>query len=787
MSSGEEDISQNGSSDSFEDPSNQDVLTEMANEKFQDTYSSRKWISILQRQSFLSTQDESNLSKTISTSADQTNGKSWRLSDTVGSIGASDGSILGSKIQDATNEFLDRLEIRKLRRARMIKMEILKKQLQEKKNMEDRIRKEELLRKEQQELEEKNAMEKRRMKMSEMRELAVMEITETENSYVDSLNTLVEKFLSPLEAKVDEILTAKHVRQIFSNIRAILDVNTRFANAINERTKEWNDSKSIGDIFIEYALFFKLYKEYINNHEEACDLVRSLLGANPESKTFLGKLKGAGKVAKNKKFIQFLREVSREVDMPLASYLIMPIQRIPRYRMLLTEVRKNTPQDHDDFEKISLALEYIMNVADGINEAIRSTENSNATFDLQKRFVEPLELFGYNRILRKQGRFTLKYTSYNGKKKTKKQVVILFSDMILIAKELKNGKLEKKELIEFDERVILVDPYSPSTLLSPLPNIPTSSRWSITRSSVTMSSPSSAENQKGDEGESDSECEDNATKKKRKSTYNGQNVLCTFLLYCRDGRIEFEAASQSEKEEWYSEVHTGLTNVYLDLALEAAVENNVEVITSLCQTGFDLNSRESEYGNNCLMLAAKLGHTDVIHALVEKGTVDLNLTNNQGQSALILAICNGQDKSADLLLRLEADPNIVDKGEYNALMHLASMEDFSKSGISSRTLDAIIAKADLNQQTSEGHTVFMIACQYNNLNLARRIPLNDIDMSKFDEDGINSFAHAVLTENVDLVDRILEIFPNMINWNKNSVTTIFLFCLTAGNIYRCFL
>jgi len=54
----------------------------------------------------------------------------------------------------------------------------------------------------------------------------------------------------------------------------------------------------------------------------------------------------------------------------LSAYLIMPIQRIPRYRMLLEVLVKFTPQDHSDFKHLNEALEVVRDVANYINTHI---------------------------------------------------------------------------------------------------------------------------------------------------------------------------------------------------------------------------------------------------------------------------------------------------------------------------------------------------------------------------------------------------------------------------------
>ena len=52
----------------------------------------------------------------------------------------------------------------------------------------------------------------------------------------------------------------------------------------------------------------------------------------------------------------------------------MPVQRIPRYEMLLKELCKTTPDDHPDHKDLQAALSSIKQAAQGINEAKRTGE-----------------------------------------------------------------------------------------------------------------------------------------------------------------------------------------------------------------------------------------------------------------------------------------------------------------------------------------------------------------------------------------------------------------------------
>jgi hypothetical protein len=69
------------------------------------------------------------------------------------------------------------------------------------------------------------------------------------------------------------------------------------------------------------------------------------------------------------------RLMPETANMELTSYLIMPIQRIPRYVLLLTDLFKNTPEGHKDFEDLKKALAKMESVAEYVNTKKREAEN----------------------------------------------------------------------------------------------------------------------------------------------------------------------------------------------------------------------------------------------------------------------------------------------------------------------------------------------------------------------------------------------------------------------------
>eukprot|EP01114_Cavostelium_apophysatum_P020874 TRINITY_DN7121_c0_g1_i2.p1 TRINITY_DN7121_c0_g1~~TRINITY_DN7121_c0_g1_i2.p1 ORF type:complete len:238 (-),score=54.15 TRINITY_DN7121_c0_g1_i2:161-874(-) len=71
----------------------------------------------------------------------------------------------------------------------------------------------------------------------------------------------------------------------------------------------------------------------------------------------------------------------------LSSLLIMPVQRVPRYVLLLTELKKLTPETHPDYENITKAVKLIREIAGSLNEFIKDAESRNSVLIVSNQLV----------------------------------------------------------------------------------------------------------------------------------------------------------------------------------------------------------------------------------------------------------------------------------------------------------------------------------------------------------------------------------------------------------------
>ena len=71
----------------------------------------------------------------------------------------------------------------------------------------------------------------------------------------------------------------------------------------------------------------------------------------------------------------------------LQAFLVLPVQRIPRYKLLLEDLLKKTPSNHCDYVDLKSAIALIGEIAVFFNEAIRSHEMMMDMLSIQKSLL----------------------------------------------------------------------------------------------------------------------------------------------------------------------------------------------------------------------------------------------------------------------------------------------------------------------------------------------------------------------------------------------------------------
>jgi hypothetical protein len=185
------------------------------------------------------------------------------------------------------------------------------------------------------------------------------EIASTEESYVKALHTLVAEFIHPLKSQGDFGVSQADTNKIFGSVELLTNFHQHLLSELQQA------KLPVGEILLKFADFLKMYTQYLNNYTEALNTI--------------------DKQRSNVKFQAFLTEKRKKCGLDLMSYLIMPVQRVPRYELLLRELIRVTGKDHSEYPKLLEALDKIKNIAAHINETKRLVENMSKLLEIQNQ------------------------------------------------------------------------------------------------------------------------------------------------------------------------------------------------------------------------------------------------------------------------------------------------------------------------------------------------------------------------------------------------------------------
>ncbi|KAJ1942095.1 hypothetical protein FBU59_003301, partial [Linderina macrospora] len=206
-------------------------------------------------------------------------------------------------------------------------------------------------------------------------------------------------YINPLLASAQTqtpILTRKEIRQLFANFPDIISLSRELLSQLESRlgtasNDTWDPAAGlVGDIFVRIAPFLKMYSLYLRNFRSGLASISQWLSENRE-------------------FAEFLQTANSAPEcrgLSFQSYLLLPVQRIPRYKLLLDDLLRNTPPSHVDHENIKDALKTIEEVASFVNENIQEHEMTLGIIEIQRTLGLKESLLVPGRRLIKVGELT---------------------------------------------------------------------------------------------------------------------------------------------------------------------------------------------------------------------------------------------------------------------------------------------------------------------------------------------------------------------------------------------
>ena len=198
---------------------------------------------------------------------------------------------------------------------------------------------------------------------SSMRRRVVQELFDTEKTFCDSMEAFSQAFVNPLKPKngsgdegtlsdlvlsalgaapppqPHELLSADEHELLFGAVEVqVLPLSHMMLEMLEAALATWDAGTSVGRILFRFAPWLKIYSVAFLRQLEAPQLLQRLGEDRPG-------------------FTEFLEAASASCGgQTIDSFLILPVQRVPRFRLLFEQLLKHTPPDHPDYVLCAEAL-----------------------------------------------------------------------------------------------------------------------------------------------------------------------------------------------------------------------------------------------------------------------------------------------------------------------------------------------------------------------------------------------------------------------------------------------
>ncbi|KAJ7324272.1 hypothetical protein JRQ81_017292 [Phrynocephalus forsythii] len=256
------------------------------------------------------------------------------------------------------------------------------------------------------------------------RQEAIFEVISSEHSYLLSLEILIRMFKNSKELASTMTKTESH--HLFSNIADVCEASKKFFRELEDRHQNNIFIDDISDIVEMHTMStFDPYVKYCTNEVYQQRTLQKLLATNPAFKEVLSRIES--------------QEECR--NLPMISFLILPMQRVTRLPLLMDTICQKTPKDSPKYEACKQALKEVSKLVRLCNEGARKMERTEMMYTINSQLefkIKPFPLVSSSRWLVKRGELTayVEDTGLFSKRTSRQQVYFfLFNDVLIITKK----------------------------------------------------------------------------------------------------------------------------------------------------------------------------------------------------------------------------------------------------------------------------------------------------------------------------------------------------------------
>ena len=181
--------------------------------------------------------------------------------------------------------------------------------------------------------------------------------------------------------------------------------------------------------------------------------------------------------------------------------------------------------------------------------------------------------------------------------------------------------------------------------------------------------------------------------------------------------------------------------------MTASLMGHTDTVRLLLSEGADIEATDNE-GHTALMYASRDGRIDTVRLLLGEG-VDIEATDNEGSTALMHASWNGYADMVRLLLSEGADIEAADNEGDTALIRA------SWNGNADTVRLLLGEGADIEATNNEGDTALIRASWHGNADTVRVLLVEGADIEATDNEGGTALMHASGSGHADIVRLLL--------------------------------
>eukprot|EP00937_MAST-01D_sp_MAST-1D-sp2_P000755 g755.t1 len=178
-------------------------------------------------------------------------------------------------------------------------------------------------------------------------------------------------------------------------------------------------------VFLKFAPFLKMYVFYANAHEKAAGTIASWMVRYSAVSSFVEQTK------------------AQTNGQDMLALLIEPIQRIPRYEMLLKAMQKNTVSGHADQKALNEAYGEVKKIAARMNSSLQDAVRNLKVLEIQDCLRPKQELVKPGRSFVHEGTLTK-----IGRKREQLRMIWLFTDVVVCGQTSGHNVFRHKCTIE---------------------------------------------------------------------------------------------------------------------------------------------------------------------------------------------------------------------------------------------------------------------------------------------------------------------------------------------------